>query len=315
MKDSSYQFFIVLLMSSLATNNFAMEKEKPSLSLLNSLTHLFKNDIASKQENLIEQLFDGIQKNNLDKIKDALNKGANCNTPIYIQKRKAYLSLLHAAIKYNNSEAVKLLLEAGAYPFTHQSFLLIDEKDTFPLSLLPVGTTPGELYHKFMILSSFAKTMADKNLKKEYEQFIIHIRKLTETYVISDNSQSSDNDHIENQVELVKLLNFYLIESKKPELIPHAETIFHIIQLEGALAYPKRVTLDNGLPVLGMQVCANMHNIMCLYDKHPKHPTIKLYINLYDPHKYHEEINSYIQNIKSQHQELINKDKDIILFS
>lgn len=293
-----------------------MEKEKSVFSLLNSFTHLFKSDGTSNQENLIEQLFEGIQKNDLGKVKEALNKGVNCNTPIYIQKRKAYLSPLHAAVKYNHSEIVKLLLESGAYPFAHQSFILLDEKDIFPLSLLPIGTTPSELYHKFTILSSFAKTMVDKNLKKEYEEFIIHLRKLTETYVISDNSQSSDNDHIENQVDLVKLLNFYLIESKKPELIPPAETIFHIIQLEGALAYPKRkIILDNGLPIIGMQVCTSMHNIMCLYDKHPKHPTIKLYINLYDPHKYHEEIKSYIQNITSQYQELIKKDKDIILFS
>lgn len=285
MKQSVYYFFIMPLLS-LSIMNFAMEKEEPSdnsffskpISLLTSLFN-------KKEDKPTELLVTAIKKQDVPTLKTALEQGGDCNTTIYNESRKINLLPLHYAVQYNYPKMVKILLDAGAKPFAHQSLIALDTKDIFPLSLLPLATKLSEKYKRLAIIELFAKNIKEKKLKTEYFNFTVHVRMLTENYNYSENNYSSAAAHIKDQLEIVKMLNTYIINLnnfEKSELIPKHKDIFHLLKFM----------------------------VKDYYKDNLAHPMVQLYNHLKNPLKDYENIALSINAIRDEYSEFQKAKKD-----
>lgn len=285
-------YLSLFLLLSPCSISYAMEKEQPPIpfsfkQLLNPVIKPFTDfqQAAKEKEQATDQLVEAVIKTNLHGVNTALKNGADHTVVGHIPDipicKKALVSILHKAVSKNNSEIISALLNAGAKPFAHQSYFMIRADEIFPLSLLPIAITEDQKYHRSIILQSFAQTIAKKNLKSDYESFVTHIRKLTDTYNTSNTSQSSEKDHIEDQVEIVRSLNFNLITLNQAQYIPNPRNIFVITQSRESASYMfYEQTSESGLPLLDIHVCNSMKLLMELNKIYPNHPTIKLYKHL-----------------------------------
>jgi hypothetical protein len=130
----------------------------------------------------------------------------------------------------------------------------------------------------------FATTIKEKKLKTDYFVFVQQVRMLTEIYKSSQTSYSSAVAHIKDQLEIVKLLNTYLISfngGKESELIPSHKEVFHLIKI---LVEERR-------------------------EINPNQPMVELYDHLANPMKDYNDIVTSINNTFREYKQLKKDEK------